>query len=395
MQTGFSDNTHPRDQLAKDQLEGAFQLFNRMSAQLVDSYQQLQARVHTLSEELAAVRNERMLQLAEKERLANRLSRLLDALPAAVLVLDGDESVIQLNPAAGLFFPGIRVGQAWEMIRSGQLQTERTKGEVWLNPNRLVNWTERSLSPEPGRILLFVDITETRALQDRVERQNRLSAMGEMAAQLAHQIRTPLSSALIDNRHLARTDLSQEQRNRFSERCRRRLKHIERQVGDMLSFTRGGQFDPEPVAVNTLIEELVQTLQPMLNERGARLTLDDGTDSACRISGNRDALLGAFINLACNALDHGDGAVHLMLALSRSEETLEISFCDNGPGIAEDISERIFDPFFTTRSDGTGLGLAVVQSVILGHNGSIGLQQPSEDGACFQIRLPLLTGETR
>lgn len=390
MQTAFSDTTHSKDKLARDQLEGAFQLFNRMSAQLIESYQQLQVQVLTLSQELTAARNERMQQLAEKERLANRLSQLLDALPAAVLVLDGNNMVTQHNPAAKQFFPGIRVGQEWDEINIKQLQPEPIKGDVWLKTNRLVNRTERSLSPEPGRILLFVDITETRALQERVERQNRLSAMGEMAAQLAHQIRTPLSSALIYNSHLARADLSQMQRSRFSKRCRKRLQHIERQIGDMLSFARGSQFDPEPVWITPLLEELVHTLQPMLKERGARLTLNDQTERRCQISGNRNALLGAFVNLAENALDHGDESVHLRLTLNQMQESLEINFCDNGPGIAKDICERIFDPFFTTRSDGTGLGLAVVQSVILGHMGSICLQQPTVDGACFQIRLPLL-----
>ncbi len=390
MQTAFSNSTQSKDKLARDQLEGAFQLFNQMSAQLIDSYQQLQARVLTLSQELTAARNERMQQLAEKERLANRLSKLLDALPAAVLVLDGDNQVTQLNPAAKQFFPGIRVGQVWDEISCRQLRPEPITGDLWLNPKRLVNRTERSLSPEPGCILLFVDITETRALQDRVERQNRLSAMGEMAAQLAHQIRTPLSSALIYNSHLAKPDLSQVQRSHFSHRCRKRLQHIERQIGDMLSFARGSQFDPEPVCITPMLEELTHTLQPMLHERGAKLTFNDQTDSRCRISGNRDALLGAFVNLAENALDHGAESVHLRLILNQTQASLELDFCDNGPGIAEEFCERIFDPFFTTRSDGTGLGLAVVQSVILGHMGSICLQQPSVDGACFQIRLPLL-----
>lgn len=390
MQRAISDNTHPQDLLTRNQLEGAFQLFNQMSAQLIESYQQLQAQVLTLSRELTAARNERMQQLAEKECLANRLSQLLDALPAAVLVIDGDNMVTQYNPAAEQFFPGIRVGQEWDEISTKQLLHEPIKGDLWLKTNRLVNRTERSLLPEPGRILLFVDITENRALQARVERQNRLSAMGEMAAQLAHQIRTPLSSALIYNSHLARADLDQKQRRRFSDRCRKRLQHIEGQISDMLSFARGSQVDLEPILISSLLEELVQTLQPMLQERTARLTIDDQTETRCQIYGNRNALLGAFVNLAENALVHCNESVHLRLTLNQRQESLEIHFCDNGPGIANDISEQIFDPFFTTRSDGTGLGLAVVQSVILGHMGSICLQQPTLNGACFNIRLPLL-----
>jgi two-component system sensor histidine kinase FlrB len=378
----------------RKQLEDAFQVFNQVSEQLADSYHQLQQRVHQLSNELAAARDERLRQLAEKERLANRLAQLLDALPAAVVVLDGEGLVQQLNPAASLLLDPIEPGQSWDAIYRQNFEQNQSGKEQRLLSGRLVTLTERRLEPEAGRILLLLDITETRQLQERLDRQQRLSAMGEMAAQLAHQIRTPLSSALLYVSHLSKDNLPPEKRSRFAQRTRARLLHMERQINDMLAFARGGHYAPEPIGVTGMLLELLQILESARQERKMHISLKDFTGGDCRITGNRDALLGAVLNLANNALEHGGQEVVLELQ-QLDAEWLEIRVRDDGPGIPHDIQERIFDPFFTTSNDGTGLGLAVAQAVVLSHQGQIKLNSGQQQGTCFQISLPLFAGEER
>jgi two-component system sensor histidine kinase FlrB len=376
----------------RKQLEDAFLVFNQVSEQLADSYQQLQQRVHQLSNELAAARDERLRQLAEKERLAHRLAQLLDALPAAVVVLDGEGLVQQHNPAARLLLETIAPGQCSQSIYRQHFENNQSGDEQRLRSGRLVSLTERRLEPESGRILLLLDITETRQLQERLDRQQRLSAMGEMAAQLAHQIRTPLSSALLYVSHLSNDDLPADKRSRFARRTRARLLHMERQINDMLAFTRGGNYAPESIAVTGMLLELLQMLESARQERKMQVSLKDFTDGNCRVSGNRDALLGAILNLANNALVHGGAEVVVELQ-QKDTEWLEIRIRDDGPGIPEDIRQRIFDPFFTTSNDGTGLGLAVAQAVVLSHQGQIELNSEEQQGTCFQISLPLLVGE--
>ncbi len=376
----------------RKQLEDAFQVFNQMSGQLVDSYQQLQERVQQLSGELAAARDERIRQLAEKERLANRLSQLLDALPAAVVVLDGDDRLLQSNPAAYELFGSLAQGEQWDEIYRQHFISGQSGEEQQLHSGVRVTLTERWLHPEPGRILLLLDVTETRELQERLDRRQRLSAMGEMAAQLAHQIRTPLSSALLYISHLSSADLPATKRHRFAERTRARLLLMERQINDMLTFARGGQYAPEPVAISELLRELAPMLEPLLQHGSANYKLTDFTAGECLISGNYDALLGAIMNLANNALQHGGREITLSIGLKQlSDRWLRLQISDDGCGIPEDIHSHIFDPFFTTSSEGTGLGLAVVQSVILGHNGQIKLLRESGGGSCFQIELPLVS----
>jgi len=381
----ISSHNHARQQ----QLEDAFLVFNQVSEQLTDSYQQLQNRVEQLSQELAETRTDRLCQLAEKERLANRLSHLLEVMPAAVVVVNGEDSIQEFNPAAARMLDGIKQGSLWSELYQHSF-TKKSRGDLCLNNGALITISECTLSPESGKIILLLDVTETRELQEHLNRQERLSSLGNMAAQLAHQIRTPLTSALLDSSHLAREDLSKDRRQQFSSRLRTRLCHIERQIKDMLAFASGNQGALVPIAVTPLMVNLEQMLEPLIKSRNATFELIDRTGGDLVIQGNQDGLLGALMNLASNALAHGGAQVQLQIALERASGVLlEIKISDNGAGIPEEIKEQIFDPFFTTSSDGTGLGLAVVQSVVLAHEGSISVVPSELGGAGFKISLPL------
>lgn len=376
-------------QIRSQALENAFQVFNQVSAQLAVSYQQLQQRVETLSQELAYSRSERMRQLAEKEKLAERLAKLLETLPAGVVLLDGAGRVREINPIARDLLGVVRSGEAWSCVAARVFLTGGSGNEWPLADGRTVILTERVLDQAPGRILVLQDVTEARRLQQRLERQERLSAMGEMAAKLAHQVRTPLSSALLYVGHLRRADLSSEQRQKFAARLRDRLQHMERQVNDILAFSRGQTMHQETLWLSVLLEDTLRTVQPLVEARQARLTFIDRSGGNLCIPGNPDALQGAFTNLINNALEHGGNGVHIQVELGRtSDGQATLIFRDEGPGIPPDIRAQIFDPFFTTRSDGTGLGLAVVQSVILAHRGRVRLEDNEIRGACFFIELP-------
>ncbi|MET0010137.1 MAG: histidine kinase dimerization/phospho-acceptor domain-containing protein, partial [Candidatus Thiodiazotropha sp. 6PLUC4] len=232
----------PKTSLADRQhaLEAAFNLFNQLSEELTGSYQQLQSQVLELSQELAAARSERMVQLAEKERLADRLERLLETLPAAVIVLDGEERVREYNPAAERLLGRIKPLDQWsEIVRQRALGGVIKGNELKLLNGHLLTLSSSRLEQAPGHILVLVDITETRKLQERLNRRERLTAMGEMSAQLAHQMRTPLSSALLYVSHLANEDLNPHKRQQFTAKLRDRLQHMERQIHDILMFARG------------------------------------------------------------------------------------------------------------------------------------------------------------
>lgn len=371
------------------ELEDAFALFNRMSKQLEVSYQVLENRVADLSEELAAARSERLKQLAEKERLANRLQRLLEVLPGGVVVMDGEGVVSDCNPAAAGLLGEPLLGVRWHDIITRSFAPSTDSGsEVTLNNGRRVSISVRSLDPEPGQIVLLMDVTEQHALGEMLNRHRRLSAMGEMVASLAHQVRTPLASALLYASQLSSPALDGAARERFTDRVVGRLRHLERMVNDMLQFARGGSFEKEDFAVQDLLDDLVKTLEPQLDAAAGQLEVHNRAPGAC-MRGNREALQSAILNLATNALQACKQQPMLRLEIRRDgPAVVELVLRDNGPGIPEEVREKVFTPFFTTRPDGTGLGLPVVRAIVLAHEGELWMRSEQDSGTTFGIRIP-------
>lgn len=376
------------------ELHEAFHAFSQLSERLTESYRQLEERVAVLNEELAAARSERLQQLAEKERLANRLQQLLEALPGAVIVLDGGDRVQECNPAARELLGEPLLGETWASIVQRTVSALSADGAyATMRTGRQVGISVRALGNEPGRILLLKDDTENRRLQEMLNRHQRLSAMGEMTARLAHQIRTPLTSAMLYVSYLRKPQCSAGDQARYADKVLLGLRQLERMVNDMLVFARGGEFMPEVVPIDALLEALRQTLEPQIQQYRARLTLiNHCRDTA--VEGSRDMLLGALSNLIANALQAcGEGAQLVVEVEDAGGEQVTIRVGDDGPGIAAEIQDKIFEPFFTTRSGGTGLGLAVVRAVVQGHRGDIRVVSAPGQGACFAISLPRQLGQ--
>jgi two-component system sensor histidine kinase FlrB len=375
-------------------LHEAFHAFSELSERLTQSYRQLEERVAVLTEELAAARGERLRQLAEKERLANRLQKLLEALPGAVVVLDGSDLIQDCNRVASELLGEPLLGQPWDEVVRRSVTTLSSDGYyAILRSGRQVGISIRALDSEPGRILLLKDDTENRRLQEMLHRHQRLSAMGEMTARLAHQIRTPLTSSMLYVSQLCKPQCSPADQARHAEKVLGGLRQLERMVNDMLVFARGGEFTPETVSIDDLLEALRQGLEPQVQQCSGRLTLINHCPDAT-VEGSRDMLLGALSNLLTNALQAGGEEVSLTVAVEDAgEDAVAISVGDKGPGIAPDVQEKIFEPFFTTRSGGTGLGLAVVRAVVQGHRGDIRVQSARGRGATFTLILPRRIGQ--
>ena len=382
----------------QNKLEENFQVVDQLSSRLTDSYEQLQSQVARLTRELSESRKRHIQELRDKERLANRLYMVLQALPAAVIVVDDKDRIDQFNPVAEFLFPEIRWGRLWPEVFIEQIQEQTANNEFRLKDGRSISVSKKNLTPDPGKILVVIDVTDSRALQEQLNRQQRLAEIGEMAAHLAHQIRTPVASALLYAEHLGRDDLRCEQRQRFSESLRQSLRHTENQVRDLLSFARGGHYEPDTVNLSNIIGDVEDNVDPLLESHGASLNVIDKTDGRAFVKGNNDAISGALGNLVENALRHGGDNVDIEMTLLAVEDGFCIRIEDNGVGIDEDIRGQIFNPFFTTSSNGTGLGLAVVQNVILSHGGAIRLlddkNKKYETGVGFVICLPGMNQET-
>ncbi len=238
-------------------------------------------------------------------------------------------------------------------------------------------------------VSLRAELAQARLMREWIERQKRLTVIGEMAAALAHQIRTPLSAALLYISQAATAGMAEADRLRFAERARSCLHDLEGLVNDMLAFARGGGGVMEIFSLSALLEQVAQCLEPKLRG-GAQLTIRTLAPEL-KLRGNSDALSGALLNLASNAIENGAPDVKVLIEVRGAEPDIaEIRVSDNGPGVPPELRARIFEPFFTTRKRGTGLGLAVVKSVVVAHGGEVTLEDGPQGGACFVLRLPLV-----
>ena len=376
------------------ELQDAFGAFNQLSAQLSDSYQQLEVRVAGLTEALETEQDERIKELTEKERVASRLASLLHALPGGVVVIDESGHVQEHNPAAELLLGQPLLGLPWSEIIQRSFAPRSDDGhDISLVDGRKVNISTCPLGSEPGQILLITDVTEIRYLQDRMGQQQRLAAMGKMAASLAHQIRTPLSSALLYVSNLKRQVLSDEDRFVLTEKMTSRLRHLEQLIEDMLMYSREGKVGEEFFSSQTLLDELYQGLEPQLELTATRF-ISSNSKRDLMIHGNRQMLLSALTNLAMNAMQamkesDMQEAPGIEVTINKVNNNVCIAIKDNGPGIPVELQEQIFDPFYTTRTQGTGLGLAVVQAVAKAHDGNVQMESRAGKGSVFKVTLPL------
>jgi two-component system sensor histidine kinase FlrB len=358
-------------------LQAAFLAFGSISEQLSGAFDALRDQVAQLRAELSEAH-------AGKEHLAARLAALVRGLPGGVLVLDAREHIQECNPAAVLLLGEPLLAQPFAAVLARAAANATGIAEhTELRSGRFVNISRRHLGG--GEVVLLTDVTESHLMQLLLRRQQRLLTMGELAAGLAHQIRTPLATALLYASQMALPDRSREDLQRCGERTVGSLKQLDSLVNDMLAFAHGGAAR-ETVSVSALLEQVAQWLRPALR-RGVRLTIrTQAPDLKVRVSA--PSLVSAVLNLATNALQAATADLDLELLARRGEGgRAQIVVSDNGPGVPEHIRERIFEPFFTTRARGNGIGLAIVKSVVEAHLGSVRLAN-SGGGATFVIDLP-------
>lgn len=380
----------PRDEA---QLTAAYELFRQMSGQLSGSYALLQEQVSTLQVQLDQVHAQRHRELAEKACLASRLQNLLDLLPGGVVVLDGNGVVREANPAARELLGEPLEGQLWrDLIRQRFAPREDDYHEVSLRSGRRVSLATRSLLGEPGQIILINDQTETRQLQSQLARHERLSALGRMVASLAHQIRTPLSTAMLYASHLHDQNLPAAQRQRFGERLSGRLKAMEHQVRDMLLFAKGDLPLEDSVSVEQLFDALRVDAGPLVEAHGAACRWDNRCPDGLLLKCNRDTLVGAVSNLIDNAIQAGGTSARLKVCARLIEGQLSLSVVDGGCGMNAEQRAQIGEPFYTTRAQGTGLGVSVVKSVARAHGGAFFLRSKAGWGTSAELLLPVQRG---
>lgn len=384
------DNLGEKGEVAStDNLKTAFNVFNDLSLQLADAYQHLEHRVAELTSELDTVSEQRYRELKQKEKLACRLETLINVLPGGVVVLDKQGVIIESNPVAESLLTQDLKGKHWRDIVDYCFVPRNDDGhEVSNREGKRISISTRSLD-EDGQIILLIDQTETRRLQEDVSRNQRLSALGKMVSTLAHQVRTPLSSAMLYGSHLCNQQLTEIQRQIFTQKLLNRLNYMERQVQDMLLFVKGDVPLKDKITVNQLQESLAEAIEMPINAYKASCKWQINSDN-CVIQCNLDAITGALLNLVNNSLQAISPAA-VIISFEQMDSKLLISIMDNGPGLSPEFKHKREEMFFTTKDKGTGIGLSVVNIVAQSHGGRFSIEnRANRNGVCACLELPIV-----
>ncbi|GAK19000.1 LOW QUALITY PROTEIN: flagellar sensor histidine kinase FleS [Vibrio sp. JCM 19053] len=323
------------------------------------------------------------------ENQVERYKQVLDVMPAGVILLDTYGVVREANPEAHRILEIPLVNEKWFNVIQAVFDPREDDGhEVSLRNGRKVRLAISASTT--GQLILITDLTETRLLQARVSDLQRLSSLGRMVASLAHQVRTPLSSAMLYASNLGAPNLPPATKDRFQTKLMDRLHDLEKQVNDMLLFAKGGD---NKVIKPFTIAQLVAEYQPMVETALKKTTVLDYCleveEEQTELLGNANAIASALSNLVMNAIQMSGKESQVDIFFRPVNGELRISVQDSGPGVPEELQAKIMEPFFTTRSQGTGLGLAVVQMVCRAHDGRLELISEQGDGACFTMCIPL------
>ena len=314
------------------------------------------------------------------------LQEVFAALPSAVVVLDEQGRIVRANERAAqlLDCPELE-GKRWLEVMAQAFRPQNDDGnEISTRTGRRLQVTTTPL--RAGQLIHMTDLTQTRLLQDKLAHMERLSSLGRMAASLAHQIRTPLSAAILYAANLGNANLMPTARKRFQEKLMSRLEALEAQVSDILLFARSNDMTVGELDAQTLIAATENNVTAVISKHHVLLE-SEAPHGAIAILGNSSALVGALSNLVANAVEAG--ATHIILRLTADEDQVAIAVANNGPIIPEELKTKIFEPFFTSKSAGTGLGLAVVTAVTKVHQGTLTLSSWNEQFATvFTITIP-------
>jgi signal transduction histidine kinase len=324
-------------------------------------------------------------------RAVRGLTVLYLALHAVMILAMGYVLLTMLivRPVEKLRTAAVRLGEGRFDL---DLDRERGAKEIRDLASALAS-TARKLELQQDALRTKIDELERaqeqiKAKQEAIVRSEKLASVGRLAAGVAHEIGNPLSVILGFLDILSGSDLPDAERREYTERMQREAERMSRIIGNLLSYSRTGTGELEPVEVEAAIRAALDVLGPQKVMKGVQVDVSAG--GVPPVTASRDRLAQVFVNLVLNAAEAMVGQGRLSITARHVDGQVAILFEDDGPGIDEGIAPIIFEPFVTSKpeSQGTGLGLSVSQSIVQELGGTLSAHNREEGGACFEIRLP-------
>ncbi len=395
-------------------LQKSFESFNKATAELERAYSRLEERFASLNRELEDKNNELLKTIEEKEQTKNYLQNILESLINGVIVTDLEGRVSMLNSCAEIL-TGVRQEEAngrhisilfdsmsisdWKTINI----TEYLKGEsgqkVKISGRSLELFCSHFKSPAGsiiGHVFVLRDITRIEKLEEMAKRTEKFAAMGEMAANIAHEVRNPLGSIELFASLLLKNLEDKKDRERALHIISS-VKNVDNKISNLLLFARKPSPQIKVVRLHQILKDVIDFSEQIMEQAGIEICVQLA-EKDIRISADAEMIKQVFLNIILNsqqAMPEGGKLSIITQLVPKSllepeEQIAEIFFQDIGPGIPPSDLSRIFDPFFSTKESGSGLGLAIVHNIVSEHDGSISIENAPEGGMIVNIGLPAI-----
>jgi len=283
-------------------------------------------------------------------------------------------------------------GYIREMVRSkGHLRNFETRRVRKDGTKIEVRITRSILRDENGEMIgssaIVSDITGRREMEARLIQAEKLAAIGETAATIAHEVRNALAGIAGTVEVLKGSALWGELPEGVGEEVEIQVSRIAHIVNDLLAYARPGRLLPQPIDIHLILDRAIAAMASSPESNGKRI-VREYAPGTLQIDVDPARVEQAFQNIITNAYQSMGAGGTVRVRTARSDGRVEILFSDSGPGISPDLRERVFEPFFTTKARGTGLGLPIVKTIVEAHHGTIDLDSKPGSGTTVRLTLP-------
>jgi PAS domain S-box-containing protein len=392
-----------------ERIREAFGLFDAQSRQLQSTFDTLQKELAQANRELNAKNLALSQKVDELQAMTSRLHCILQSLTDGVLVVGRDLVVERCNAAAERLLglprseiegrPYAEVARDEAAVRAiedalerGRTLTDRQRryADAHGRTVEILDGVAPVLAPDGailGAIEVLRDMTELRALEARVRHQERMAALGEMAASVAHEIRNPLGTIEGFARLLRRDLEDQPNHRRLADKIVQGAQNLNYVITNLLTYVRPMSLQSETFDAGRLLASAVEGLGAGPAARQVRVEVEP-PEPPVAVHGDIRQLRQVLLNLGLNAVEASGPGQTVRLAAFRTDTGVHFQVRDEGCGIQADAIPRLFDPFFTTKQGGTGLGLSLCHKIVAAHNGRIDVQTQEGRGSTFEVILP-------
>ncbi|MDR4480392.1 MAG: ATP-binding protein [Nitrospira sp.] len=382
-----------------DLLTRAFQDFDQAATVLQQSYDALTTRLQQMDLELAQTNASLREHLRETEEMRAHVTAVLESLDTGVIVADSQDLVVRCNHATerllGVSQARLRGRRATDILQ--EIRKDHGEYPLVLPTGVTLALSQSDLTDETGsligKLVLIHDVSHIRQLEDRLQRRNRLEAMGQMVGNIAHEIRNPLGSVELFASMLRKDLRDQPHLRTYAEHISVAVQAMDRLLSNLLVYTRPDCSRLAWQDTESLIREVLTLASHAMLPASmvVRCEVDRLVPQLwCDGAKMKQVLLNLVLN-AVQAMPEGGTltlAARVTAAHDAESPTVQLTVSDTGTGIPPELQSRIFDPFFTTKDHGTGLGLAIVHALVEAHHGRIDVESSHGQGTSFVITLP-------